>query len=308
MEKNKKILNYIGKCLSVLSICFVVYAVWRMGFDFSFVKNKPAFVGVVLVGTVIKIASLYLSSTAWATWLKFFSRKPFNMVEARCVFIKANIGKYIPGNVMHFVQRNLFASGMGISQKQLAVSTIFELLSYVIVALLLAVLTSGSGLLAVIKTYFGDKLLLVTALIIAGLAIIVIAYFILKRKIKELISDYERNDFFKTLLKVMLIQMITLSMLGVVMLILVLYATGIRSLEVSGIVISTYIVAWVLGFVVPGASGGMGIREMALLLLLGPVLGNELVLSLALVHRLITIIGDFAAYLIVLLRMRYRKA
>ena len=69
-------------------------------------------------------------------------------------------------------------------------------------------------------------------------------------------------------------------------------------------VLSAYIVAWVLGYIVPGASGGIGIREMALYLLLGPLLGEGLVLALAVIHRLITIIGDFLGYLIVVLLNR----
>ena len=59
--------------------------------------------------------------------------------------------------------------------------------------------------------------------------------------------------------------------------------------------------------IVTGASGGIGIREMALLLLLGPLLGEGLVLSLAMIHRLITIIGDFLGYLIVILQKRKDK-
>ena len=96
-------------------------------------------------------------------------------------------------------------------------------------------------------------------------------------------------------------------LLAAVMVLLVWYAKGMPDAGVIGTVISTYVIAWVLGYIVPGASGGIGIREAALLILLGPLLGGSLVSALALVHRLITIIGDFLGYLIVILQERKKE-
>ncbi len=297
-KDKKKIINAIGKCLSVISICFIIYAVWKMGLDYSFVNNKLIFFCIMVACVGLKLASLWFSSTAWATWLKFFSKTPFEMKRARQVFIKANIGRYIPGNVMHFVQRNLFATNMGISQVQLAISTIFEVASYVVSALLLSLITARKSIWTVVKSYFEDRLYIILVIMICLVVAALVSLLAFRRKISDVLAGYDRKSFLVTLLSVMLIQLITLTLLGIAMVLLVSYATGEFNWGITGTVISTYIVAWVLGFVVPGASGGMGIREMALLLLLGPVLGESLVLSLALVHRLITVIGDFLGYLI----------
>ena len=305
--KKSGVIRLIGRILSVLSIGFVIYAVWKMGFDFSFVGNVPVFILVVLIGIGMKLLSLWLSSTAWAGWLSFFSRTPFKVQDARRVFIRANIGRYIPGNVMHFVQRNLFASGMGISQLQLAMSTVFEVMSYVSVAMCVALLTAGDSLQKVLAGYFGDRLPMLGIAAACVAAAVVIALVILRKKIRIALEGHTAKELVQTLLKVMGLQLVTLTLLGAVMLMLVWYAKGSMTFDMAGTVISTYIVAWVLGFIVPGASGGIGIREMALLLLLGPPLGKSLVLSLAVIHRLITIIGDFLGYLIVILRERKSK-
>ena len=305
--KKSGVIRLIGRILSVLSIGFVIYAVWKMGFDFSFVGNVPVFILVVLIGIWMKLLSLWLSSTAWAGLLSFFSRTPFKVQEARRVFIRANIGRYIPGNVMHFVQRNLFASGMGISQLQLAMSTVFEVMSYVSVAMCVALLTAGDSLQKVLAGYFGDRLPMLGIAAACVAAAVVIALVILRKKIRTALEGHTAKELVQTLLKVMGLQLVTLTLLGAVMLMLVWYAKGSMTFDMAGTVISTYIVAWVLGFIVPGASGGIGIREMALLLLLGPPLGKSLVLSLAVIHRLITIIGDFLGYLIVILRERKSK-
>ena len=130
---------------------------------------------------------------------------------------------------------------------------------------------------------------------------------ILRKKIKTALSGYSWKQFLKTLLKVIALQLATLLLLAAVMVLLTWYAKGTLAPETAGTVTSTYVIAWVLGYIVPGASGGIGIREMALLLLLGPLLGDGLVLSLAMIHRLITIIGDFLGYLIVILQKRKDK-
>ncbi len=306
MNKSGK-LRLIGKILSVLSIGFVVYAICKMGLDFSFVNNVPLFVLVVLAGIGMKLLSMWLSATAWTQWLSFFSRTPFEKRDARQVFLRANIGKYIPGNVMHFVQRNLFATDMGISQLQLAMSSVIEVMSYVAVALMVASLTAWDSMQTVLARYFGDRLPVLgiaAACVAAAIAAVLV---ILRKKIRTALAGYSGKQFLKTLLKVIVLQLVTLLLLAAVMVLLVWYAQGTLTSGIAGTVISTYVIAWVLGYIVPGASGGIGIREMALLLLLGPLLGEGLVLSLAMIHRLITIIGDFLGYLIVILQKRKDK-
>ena len=310
MKKNKKeIIQWVGRILSIVSIGFIVYAICKMGLDFSFVNNVPLFILVMGIGLILKVSSLWFSGTAWASWLSFFSRQDSHVREARRVFIRANIGKYIPGNVMHFVQRNLFAANMGVSQVQLAASSVFEVCSYVTVALLVSLLTARSGLTLVLNRYFGDKLPILGIAAACGLLAVAGALFLFRKKLKKALEGYSMRDFFLTLGKAMLLQLITLLLIGVVLELLVVYALGSFSWATVGTVLSAYIIAWVLGYIVPGASGGIGIREMALLLLLGPVIGESLILSLAVIHRLITVIGDFAGYLIVtLLNRKEEKA
>ena len=54
--------------------------------------------------------------------------------------------------------------------------------------------------------------------------------------------------------------------------------------------------AWMLGFVTPGAPAGLGVREAVLLGLLGPVLGEPAALLLSLQLRLATLGGDLLLF------------
>jgi hypothetical protein len=56
--------------------------------------------------------------------------------------------------------------------------------------------------------------------------------------------------------------------------------------------------AWVAGFVTPGAPAGLGIREAVLVAGLDPLFGPQVALALPLLFRLLTVIGDGAAFLL----------
>jgi len=198
----KKGIKIIGKIIFILSIVFVVRAVYVLGFDFEAVDNWPMFLAVAAVCTVVKTISVYLSGSAWYGWLSFFSGKTGIYREAICVHAKANIGKYLPGNVMHYVERNLFADKLEISQKKLAASSIFEVFSLVSVALLMAITVSFGQLQSALFNIFGDNYVqIVVGVILAGIAVVVLGFLLFKKKIMSVLSDYTLSGFFKAMLK-----------------------------------------------------------------------------------------------------------
>ncbi|MEY8516578.1 hypothetical protein AALC25_06505 [Lachnospiraceae bacterium 29-84] len=305
MEQLKKVGKLAGKMISFLSILFVVYAIWKLGFDFQSIHNWTLFLAVAFASVVLKCGTVYVSGSAWAGWLAFFAGRKIDKREALCVYAKANIGKYLPGNVMHYVERNLFATNLDISQKKLAVSTILEVLGLVGVAFMLSVVVSAGQLAESFQLIFGDsyrKILCVVAAI--ALAIILAGCLFLRKRIAAVLMEYTWADFVKTLLFSLLQYTAVLVGLGVIMVALYAYMGGHVTWENASLIVSGYVVAWVLGFVIPGASGGIGVRELVITLLLGKIVGVEMVLTLSVIHRLITVIGDFLAYLVMLVLRR----
>jgi hypothetical protein len=57
-----------------------------------------------------------------------------------------------------------------------------------------------------------------------------------------------------------------------------------------------YTAAWFIGYITPGAPGGVGVREAALVVLLGPSLGEATALSVAAGLRLLTMLGDLLLF------------
>lgn len=56
--------------------------------------------------------------------------------------------------------------------------------------------------------------------------------------------------------------------------------------------------AWVAGYVLPGAPGGLGVREAIVVALLTPVVGAGAAIGLSLTMRLATVSGDGLAFLL----------
>lgn len=304
----KKYLKYIGNIVSILSIAFIIKAMWTLGFDFSAVTNWSVFILIVIVCVAIKTASVYVSASAWYGWLSFFSGVKDKYKEGVLVYAKANIGKYLPGNVMHYVERNLFADKLGISQKKLAASSLFEVLSLVGSALLIALLVSFSQLQEALLEIFGEGYVkIVIGAIALGLVCFMALCFLLRKRLLVVLKEYTFSDFIKSLVCNMLLYGLSLVMLGVVMVILYCYMGGSFQIKSAELIVSGYIIAWVLGFIVPGAPGGIGVRELVVTLLLGSIVGQGMIVTLSITHRLITVIGDFAAYLIMLIIRRSMK-
>jgi len=58
------------------------------------------------------------------------------------------------------------------------------------------------------------------------------------------------------------------------------------------VIAAAYLVSWIVGFVVPGAPGGIGVREAVFLYLVAGTVAAPTALALALLARLMTTLGD----------------
>lgn len=302
----KKYVKLMGNVVSALSILFVISALLRTDFDMATVKDWKLFLASCLVGVLIKTVTVFMSGCAWCRWLEFFSGKRCDRREAVRVYAKANIGKYLPGNVMHYVERNLFAGKLELSQKQIAAASVVEVCSLVLAAFLMSVLLAFSQTREAVqmvftKFAFSSKQLVLLA---AGICVLLVAcaaiFFCLRRKLAGLWKEISGRGggFGKAFFQCFLIYMAVLILLGIILVLMYWYLAGRPSYRQAVSMIAAYIIAWVLGFVVPGAPGGIGVRELALTLLLPPVTGTDLVAALSVLHRLITVIGDFVAYIL----------
>lgn len=66
------------------------------------------------------------------------------------------------------------------------------------------------------------------------------------------------------------------------------------------ILAAAFLISWVMGFVVPGAPGGIGVREGSFAVLGGVFLNTDLLVLVALLMRLVTLLGEGVLFLLAL--------
>lgn len=302
MDKLKKALNIIGKIITVVSIIFIIKVAFTLEIDFSIITNKLQFGIVAAVGMVLMCVSVYMLALGWNRILTVFSHQTVDYKATVTIYAKANMGKYLPGNVMHYVERNLFAGNLGLNQKAVTLSTITEIVGQVCVCAIAALLFEGNQVFAILKQLLSIKYIIIILILLVLLMIVLLAF---RKKIVAVVKEIEWKMLLKAFLQVLPIYFVFVIIGGVVM-VAMFWGMAPETIN-AGIIanmIAAYTVAWVIGFVVPGAPGGIGVREFVLLFLLAGMMPENVILTGILLHRLVSILGDGLAYLISILLKR----
>ncbi len=333
----------LGNAVSALSILFVLAALLRTDFTAFAITDWKWFLLLCCMSVFLKACTVFLSGSAWYRWLELFSNKRCRRREALRVYAKANIGKYLPGNVMHYVERNLFAGKLEMSQKQLAAASISEVAGLALSACLLGAALAYPSYPAIrrafaaagqetARTYnrlwqlFSSGLAL--GAVAAAAAAVWLAYRLYHAK-KYSAGPRDAADanmpkqqaqntggrspgtqnkpaewlcglvgFGKTCLVCVCTYVAVLAVLGSILALIYWYWEGWPGFGKAAYMVAAYALAWAAGFLMPGAPGGIGVREMVLSVLLSPVAGQGRTAAFSVLHRLITVAGDFAAYLL----------
>lgn len=293
--RNIKKLKVVGYAAMILSFAFIIKTFMGMDIDFKYLKS-PTKILVILILAVVMMLNFYLSAYSWKLIVEFFDNReekiPF--LPVMDVYAKSNVAKYLPGNVMQFAGRNVLGSNLGISQFAMLAGTLIEILLLLITGTLMALIFFTKTFENVIEFICSKALyknILIIMIIVGIVLLTVLIFFISKKKVyRDIIKKMFSINFLKVLIKLLIFYFLGFIVMGVVF---YLSFTMIMGVEVDFfLVMSSAIISWVVGYIIPGAPGGIGIREAILLMLLGGIIGKEIVAMGAIISRLISIISD----------------
>lgn len=290
----KTLATYIGRAIVLLSFGFLFYVL--KGLDFSLILPlfKATWLLYILALSLL-FALLYLfNASAWRDILELIIDKKVSK-EAIAVYLKTVIFKYLPGNVFHFLGRHSLSGSEGLDHKKILLSNTFEILF-----LLFNVL----GLLLFGTMFFDFKIdlwgyFVLKRELILALFLLIFSLAIFFAYIKGYLRYLKKHSF--KVLKIVAKNSIFL--LGSALILVAVFALMLGvdfSLKTVFETVFVALIAWLLGFVIPGAPGGIGIRESIFVMLLPPILAisKEMVLVGALLYRIITILGEGVTYFI----------
>lgn len=301
-EIKSGIIKKAGALLVVLCFWYIGRTLWRIDFDWSVLVSNPYHLFLFLLLGPVGAGLLYLVAGSWADILNYIEPRPVSRRELSAVYIRANIAKYLPGNVMNLIGRNVMAGRLGFAQKNIAMSTVLEIILFACTTLTLAVLLSLGEIrriLVAFRTYGSGRLLLLE--IAAGLTVLTGAGVLIRRnraRFQMICERFCNLDFVRVCIRAAGSYSIYFVSCGVMLGLLLCVMLNDRLsagdfLSVAGI----YILSFFLGYITPGAPGGMGVREAVLLLLLTPIVGNEHAVVASVLHRILTVYSDVVIYL-----------
>ncbi len=261
----------------------------------------PASLAVfVLAATGIALTSAFIG-LMWHLLLRDQSVQ-LPIGQAMQIVAISQIGKYLPGNVGHFAGRAVMGRSAGIPMGVTAGTLLIEM------AWTLAI---GAGFSALAILFYLDSsarlsLPQVGLVELVGLSLLLLAgpwlgIHAVNRVAPALSARVGGGrplapPRLGTALLVSVLLTICFFILGLA---LKLQAVWLFQVEHAPLLPLTFLfaAAWLVGYVVPGAPGGLGVREAMMLVLLTPVVGAGAAVGLGISMRLVTLAGDGLAFL-----------
>lgn len=286
------------RIVGVLTVIgFGGYALWKGGRDLPVLPlDRSSFWWWLMLGHGLYLVSQVLAARAWAGTLAVFSVR-LATGRAETQLLVSQIGKYVPGNVAHLLGRLALARADGVAGPVAGIAMLVEI-GLVLAAggmVFLAFLLFAPGLVRPLVPWKIGISLTGSAVALAGVmaAGIGTGIWLLAGRIRRIwpLAALEPVEAVKPLA----IHAVNFILLGL-SLVCVTEAIAVSGNGTFLLPVPVFTIAWVVGFLTPGAPGGIGVREGLIVLGLGMVIGEGAALTVALLHRVICVFGDLVIF------------
>jgi hypothetical protein len=196
--------------------------------------------------------------------------------------LRAQVAKYLPGNVFHFAYRHVAARREGVNHASLAAALGLEAAFLLAAAAVIALGVAADPRLDALVPWARKSIAFVP--VFAVLAWIALSYIAPRFGVPR--APMSRRA--PGLALVLAIDFAFFLLAGAALRALHSAADALPYSAWCG----WLSLAWIVGYVTPGAPAGIGLREAVLVLGLSPALGEAEALALALLYRLVTTIAD----------------
>lgn len=283
-----KTLAYVGHALALAGVGFVGYQLYTnpSSYQDAYVVSRRSALAWFLTFAVLYALTITTLAMAWRAILAHL-QVSLSKQTVYEIYGASQLAKYVPGNVMHFASRHMIAQSMGIDAKTLIKSTMIELLLQAAVA--------ASFALLLCHTVFSGLHQWHSLWLFIGGSVAVL--WVMSRR-------FGPGAFYAALY---FYAFFILSGAGFVAINALVFSEQAIAWSSAIQLAAVFVVAWLVGFVTPGAPAGLGVRELVLIALL-PVLSTKIPVVAAVIYmRGVTISGDFIMFLLASLTKLMRK-
>lgn len=259
--------------------------------------------GVALVAAAFGLygVMLLLFPIAWLLLLRAVGETP-RVLEVLAISLVSQFAKYAPGNIAHHIGRVALASAYGLDAPRVIFTMTVETGWVIFTAATITVVTLFVGAPAVLENEPQAPAIWQFALagIVAALAPLAGVQVLNQWRagpLRRLLgSESIKLPRTHVLLGCFTIYVGHYLLMGAILYLLAGQVFGQANAE-FWLLTGIFAVAWLAGFVMPGAPGGLGVREAILVTALGPLYGEGTAVAITVTLRIITTAGDGLGFL-----------
>ena len=281
------IVRLIGLLLLGLSLAYVTHEISTHWSDLVLWRPDTPKILKLAALALVYGSMLYILAEVWHRLIAIFGPEPRSRTWRS--YALTQIARYLPGNLLHLIGRAVVLRGGLLDTRQIGVATGIELIivpAGAMTALLGAVLCIPNS--TEIIGALGLPLSMRTLTAIGGIGLVF--------AIVSMILVGHRFASGRAVLAPLLVALPLCTFFMVCLGAVFGAIAGIVSGAPFLVSAVAGVLAWLIGYVTPGAPGGIGTREATLIFLLSGVTNpNDLIISVIL-FRLITIFGDLICF------------
>ncbi len=286
-----------SKLIKIFKLTIVVLSFWFIGEKFWEHQNwlrtsalNYKLLITIFICSIIYGLSEFLLSFAWRRLLKMCGHKEISANVCNKIYGRSQIAKYIPGNVFHVVGRHILGSQAGIKNIILAGATIYEVLGLISVSVVIGF--SGMIMFGLGNIYFSIyqvMIILFSTIVITSLITALAPYLM---SLRGITLPYRGMwDTVIDISKVYVLYFMFFLIAGLLLVIIVNLFLDIN-INITAKLVVIFSIAWLAGFIIPGAPGGIGVREAVIIFFITPIIGEAQSVAIAIALRFVTLLGD----------------
>lgn len=272
-----------GRFILLVALVFVAFEIQRHWNGISGWRPSASQLSLILALSVPYALSLLLLAEGWHRIVNLFASEPRSRTFPS--FCVTQVAKYLPGNVAHLIGRGLYLRGNAVSDGGIVKATLLELAVIPLGAAVTIVCLGSLG-------FFSDLVPWLPRIAWYGSAAILCCAIGLAVLFPDRVPGIALRQIHKVLPAVGLAAIFMLCLGGTFAAVF-----NLLSEAPAAVLAGAGIVAWLVGYLTPGAPGGIGTREATLIALLSFLNQEDTVLIATAMFRVVTTLGDVLLFL-----------
>jgi len=314
VDRLKRFIRPLGYLLTFLALIYLVNIIVHFDWNALIFKNPFESLAYILLFGILASSFIFIGAYNWKLILEFINGSSVSTKDVFQVFLKSNVAKYLPGNVMHYAGRNYLGNKLRWNHSEVAFSSFLEFIFGAGTTGIIIVIFIGVGLINLPPQFSPainfHKILGYSATGLAfGLILVVFIYayryFVSKERL-EVTSTKLWNlakQFFTKSFLVLIVKLFMISLFCFLLNSLFYFYLCDLVLDFHikpGDMFNVYAALGIANYssiVTPGIPSGFGVKESVSFLLISAYgyPKEDLMISI-LAYRIACVLGDFLAF------------